>query len=360
MKTWRCLGAAAIASTAVCILTACTTKVAPTDDEVAARITSYNHTPDYIHRFYVDGTWGGNSFAYGGGGKFVCCIAYPRTWHPGLTATVKWTTSSSDPNATGDAVQPHWHEAVVPIERYVEAGTLHVHFLPGGDVRLIVSSKAAGHPDYPGPSYPVKPADFHFEPSRHAVRLQEERVRAQAAGGARLQAEMRALESGASVQKVPSSDQPSEVKLPPPPVLPEDERRAPADNNTLKIRFARASSATVQARGGDVYYELQTTAGIRSATIATQTESAIHLEAGDYDFSGRQGFAFWSIDEGQGVHKLYRVFTFSRKRNDFVERHPHCGDAFLNLRVDAQRKQLISTFFENNVPKSCVTRLRPD
>ena len=225
MKTRRCFGAAAIALTAFCALTACTSKPAPTDDEVAASITSYNHTPDYIHQFYVDGTWAGNSFAYGGGGSFVCCVVYPKNWRPGLTATVKWTTSSSDPNAEGDAAKPHWHEAVVPVERYVGAGTLHVHFLPGGEVRLIVSSKAAGHPDYPGPSYPVKPADFHFEPSRRAAQLKEERARAQAAGRARLEAEMRTIKAvppaapGDSSPSTPGGD-----SLPPPPVLPKEEK----------------------------------------------------------------------------------------------------------------------------------------
>ena len=130
--------------------------------------------------------------------------------------------------------------------------------------------------------------------------------------------------------------------------------------DAIAISLDQDIKATVEVRGSDVHYELRTASGVRSATIPTETEKAIHLETADYDFSGRQGFAFWSIDEGLGVYKIYRVFTFSRKRNDFVERHPHCGDAFLNLRVDVQRKQLISTFFENTVPKSCVTRLRPD
>ena len=205
MKTWRCLGAAAIASTTFCVLTACTTKTAPTDDEVAASITSYNHTPDYIHQFYVDGTWAGNSFAYGGGGKFVCCVAYPKNWHPGLTAKVKWTTSSSDPNAEGDAAQEHWHEAVVPIERYEEeADTLNVHFLPEGKVRLIISSMVAGQPNYPGPPYPVKPADFHFEPSRRAARDEEQRARAQAEGRAQAEAEMRALKNAPPPPQAPA------------------------------------------------------------------------------------------------------------------------------------------------------------
>jgi hypothetical protein len=138
---------------------------------------------------------------------------------------VKWTTSSSDPNATGDAVKPHWHEAVVPIEKYVETGTLHVHFLPENKVRLIISSKGAGHPDYPGPAYPVKPADFHFEPSRRAAQLKEDRARAQAAGRARLEAEMRSMK--AVPPAAPADSSPSTLggdNLPPPPILPKGDK----------------------------------------------------------------------------------------------------------------------------------------
>ena len=205
MKTWRCFGAAAIASIAVCILAVGASKAASTHDEATASITSYNHTPDYIHQFYVDGTWGGNSFAYGGGGSFVCCVAYPKNWHPGLTAKVKWTTSSSDPNAEGDAAKEHWHEAVVSIDRYEdEADTLNVHFLPEGKVRLIISNKGPGQRNYPGPPYPVKPADFHFEPSRRAAREAEQRARAQAAGRARLQEEMRALKNAPPPPQAPA------------------------------------------------------------------------------------------------------------------------------------------------------------
>ena len=225
MKIRKILGATAIAAASLYALSACVTKPDPMDGKATASITSYNHTPDYIHQFYVDDTWGGNSFAYGGGGSFVCCLVYPKTWRPGLTATVKWTTSSSDPNATGDAAKPHWHEAVVPIEKYAEeADTLHVHFLPEGKVRLIISSKGPGQRSYPGPSYPVKPADFHFEPSRRAAQLKEERARAQAAGRARLEAEMRAMKAAQPVQKDAPANSPMGENLPPPPVLPREEK----------------------------------------------------------------------------------------------------------------------------------------
>ncbi len=49
-------------------------------DQMTAQLSAYNHTPDYIHQFYVNDQGGGNSRAYGGGGSFVCCIVYPKTW----------------------------------------------------------------------------------------------------------------------------------------------------------------------------------------------------------------------------------------------------------------------------------------
>lgn len=132
-------------------------------DKLTANLSGYNHTADYIHQFYVDEAWGGNVFAYRGGGKFVCCLIYSRKWAPGMQATVRWTTSSSDPNASGDAVVEKWHEAVVPIEKYDKPGTtLNVHFLPEGKVRLLITSMSDIHPDYPGPRLPPKPKDFKW------------------------------------------------------------------------------------------------------------------------------------------------------------------------------------------------------
>ncbi len=129
-------------------------------ESYSANISAYNHTGDYIHQFYVDGAGGGNSRPYGGGGSFVCCISYPAEWRPGLSAKVKWTTSSGNPKDTSpEAAVEHWHEKTVPIDKYeIPGSTLNVHFLSGGEVRLVISSKGAGAKGYPGPDYPVKPS----------------------------------------------------------------------------------------------------------------------------------------------------------------------------------------------------------
>ncbi|NWC11984.1 DUF3304 domain-containing protein [Pseudomonas agarici] len=131
----------------------------PDKGPATASITGYNNTEDYIHRFFVDESWGGNVFAYSGGGKFVCCINYPREWRPDLTATVRWSTSSSIPKTFSGET---WHEQVVPIEQFDELGTLNVHFLPDHKVRLIISPGSPGFPGYRGPDAPVKPADWPY------------------------------------------------------------------------------------------------------------------------------------------------------------------------------------------------------
>ncbi|QFZ82773.1 MULTISPECIES: DUF3304 domain-containing protein [Variovorax] len=148
---------------ALALLGACSSKK-PAAKSHSANLSAYNHTEDYIHQFYVDGAGGGNSRPYGGGGSFVCCISYPAQWHPGLSATVKWTTSSGNPADTKpEAALEQWHERVIPIDKYdVPGSTLNVHFLTDGDVRLVISSKGSGAKDYPGPDYPVKPPSWKW------------------------------------------------------------------------------------------------------------------------------------------------------------------------------------------------------
>ena len=159
MATWLPF----VAAVAIAVTAAGCDSTTAKPDKISANISGYNHTPGYIHEFYVNDSWGGNVFAYSGGGKFVCCIVYPAQWRPELQATVKWTTSSSDPNATGDDAVGHWHEVTVPIERYAQPGTrLNVHFLPEGRVRLIIASSSDWAPGYLGPRLEPKPKDFKW------------------------------------------------------------------------------------------------------------------------------------------------------------------------------------------------------
>lgn len=160
VRLFRCVLPIALMTSA---LGACSKDNGLDPDKATAQLSGYNHTGDYIHEFYVDGAWGGNVFAYSGGGKFVCCLIYPKEWRTDLAAKVRWSTTSSDPKATGPAAEVRWHEAMVPIEQYREPGTtLNVHFLPGHKVRLIVFSGNDLAAGYPGPTLPPKPKDFKW------------------------------------------------------------------------------------------------------------------------------------------------------------------------------------------------------
>ncbi|WP_235426666.1 DUF3304 domain-containing protein [Xanthomonas cerealis] len=151
-RSWRTIARLLAVLMLLSLLVSCKAEPSTTAE---ASISPYNHTEDYIHQLYIDGQWGGNSSPYGGGGSFVCCVTYPRQWRPGLTAKVRWTTSSGIP---GIRSEPVWHEKVVPIERYEKPGTtLNVHFLPEGKVRLLIWNGSAGSKGYKGPDAPVKP-----------------------------------------------------------------------------------------------------------------------------------------------------------------------------------------------------------
>jgi Protein of unknown function (DUF3304) len=87
-------------------------------------------------------------------------VTYPKVWAPYLTAKIRWTTSSSDPNETGEDAVGKWREQTVFIDEFFAPGSrIHLHFLPESKVQLIVSSLNPMQPDYPGPSEPEKPIE---------------------------------------------------------------------------------------------------------------------------------------------------------------------------------------------------------
>ncbi|MFM0663577.1 XAC2610-related protein [Paraburkholderia sediminicola] len=95
----------------------------------------------------------------------------------------------------------------------------------------------------------------------------------------------------------------------------------------------------------------------RHGEIVVDSERRININVDDFNFDGKNDFSVWYIDDGMGVYTVHRIFMYSKKRQAFVEYFPACGDEFIDLRVDRKRRRLISTYFEDNVSKSCVTRL---
>ncbi|WP_250525455.1 hypothetical protein [Caballeronia sp. GAWG2-1] len=132
---------------------------------------------------------------------------------------------------------------------------------------------------------------------------------------------------------------------------------ASASNSRLVFSPVAGVDAVVEMKGKDLKWKTDRHGLILQGDVSIDTEKVIHFAVDSYDFSGRKGFSVWYLDDGMGTFTIHRVFTFSRLNNGFVERFPRCGDEFLNLRIDRQKRHLISTYFAHNVPRSCVTRL---
>jgi len=94
-----------------------------------------------------------------------------------------------------------------------------------------------------------------------------------------------------------------------------------------------------------------------SMELDIESEKELHLEISDYNFDGFIDFSVWHMDDGMGTYMEYRVFIYNRSRKSFEEAHPACGDEFINLKTDTKKKRLTSTWFTENTPNICHTKL---
>jgi hypothetical protein len=115
---------------ALCLLLAGCDAGEARQDTIPAPLTGIDHLADHlsIQDFWVNGTSGHQA---GGGGRVVCCVKLPRKWHSGLTVVVGWGVTNWR-DCTWES-----HERRVPVERYDEVGSLYVHFLSDGRVRVV-------------------------------------------------------------------------------------------------------------------------------------------------------------------------------------------------------------------------------
>ncbi|VXC25748.1 conserved hypothetical protein [Pseudomonas sp. 8AS] len=99
-----------------------------------AILYSHNETERPIFSYFVNGNWGGNAFAHGGGGA-TCC------WRiEGETLKVEWIKSR-----TGEQLRQGVQKETLSLElpnppRTRSDRYLHVHFFPGDQVRLAWSA----------------------------------------------------------------------------------------------------------------------------------------------------------------------------------------------------------------------------
>lgn len=114
------------------------------------------------------------------------------------------------------------------------------------------------------------------------------------------------------------------------------------------------SKYTITTEGSSI---IITGDNVEKETINIDAESKLNIEIADYNFDGNLDFSVWHMDEGMGTYLIYRVFIFKPKIKKFTEANPNCGDEFINLNLDRKSKTVSSTYFKNNTPRVCHTRL---
>ena len=115
------------------------------DSDATLELSGLNYTNVGISTFSVNGYHGGGIYPNGGGGSFVCCITMPRKWRHGFRVIVRWTSDERVPDL--------WKERIVAVPEYTDQdfGAFLVHFYPDDTVKVLVSTKVVGHPQYPYP-----------------------------------------------------------------------------------------------------------------------------------------------------------------------------------------------------------------
>lgn len=132
---------------------------------------------------------------------------------------------------------------------------------------------------------------------------------------------------------------------------------AQASDDAIDFNIDKRTHATVTIKEHEVSYNVIDKGGEHRGEIPIETETKIHIDVDDYAFKGKNGFSIWYMDEGMGTYTIHRIFLFSKKYGKFMERFPSCGDEFINLKIDKKNKFLTSTYYNENVPKTCTTRL---
>ena len=120
------------------------------------------------------------------------------------------------------------------------------------------------------------------------------------------------------------------------------------------------AEATLVLEGSMLTVVVKSDAHSESRTIAFQAENELHVQIDDFNFDGAKDFAVWQINDGMGTYTIHRIFVYQPEAAFFTELTSACGDDFVNLRVEREKRALLSTYWEMNEPKLCSTNLFPD
>jgi hypothetical protein len=145
LSNFLILRALVLSRFSVALLILLTLVAACGSDRERISISAVNYTNRHIDEYWVNGYNVANVNPYETGGTYVCCVFVPKHWRKGLSVKVQWQEERYDASSA--------KERIVEIPKYAskDLGALIVHFFPNDEVRVLVTSRFIGHPDYPFP-----------------------------------------------------------------------------------------------------------------------------------------------------------------------------------------------------------------
>ncbi|MEB0225359.1 hypothetical protein RHM58_07515 [Pseudomonas sp. 10S4] len=131
---------------------------------------------------------------------------------------------------------------------------------------------------------------------------------------------------------------------------------APASTPVTTFHPSKGVEATLALNGSVLVVGVKNGSRAESKTIDFEAINELHIQVDDFNFDGKKDFAVWQVDDGMGTYTVSRIFVYQPESGSFKELRPDCGDGFVNLRIERARKALLSTYWEMNKPKGCVTK----
>lgn len=133
--------------------------------------------------------------------------------------------------------------------------------------------------------------------------------------------------------------------------------KTPPSTAVTSFHPSKEVEATLALSGSVLTVGIKSGSLTETKTIDFEAINELHIQIDDFNFDGKEDFAVWQVDDGMGTYTVSRIFVYQPESGSFKELRPDCGDGFVNLRIERARKTLVSTYWEMNVPKGCVTKL---
>jgi len=126
-------------------------------------------------------------------------------------------------------------------------------------------------------------------------------------------------------------------------------------DDVKEFHFSPESSvrAMVTVANREVSFSTKFGGLYKNSKVSIDSENPVRIEINDYNFDGFKDFSISHIDDGQGTYSIYRIFVYSKKTKTFFEIQPKCGDEFINIKLNKNKKTVTNSYYSDNVMTGC-------